>query len=121
MTPPTSLASTFSMILQEERHQNVTRAFDVRTDVVGFSIQAQLSYGHNRVPIVCSYCGKNGPPVKDCFQLHGFPESRGDHGVNRGRGGASWSCGRSGGCGNSYGATERMKLNRRTWSWVCSF
>lgn len=115
MTPPTSLASTFSMILQEERHQNVTRVADVRTDMVGFSAQAQanaISTPRNRTPIVCSYCGRNGHPVKDCFQLHGFPDSRGDNNGGRGRGGSTMNGGRNGGRGgwNNMGGRGRGRV-----------
>ncbi|KAL1214959.1 hypothetical protein V5N11_011475 [Cardamine amara subsp. amara] len=90
MQPLPSLNVVFAMVLQEERHQRVTSITKTRSDVVGFFVQTphnnSVSYGRGRMVTTCNYCGRTGDIMRDCYQLHGFPETRNDTSFGLGRG-----------------------------------
>lgn len=64
------------MVVQEEQHQRVAINHESRADAIGFSVKAQHNLTRTRTMVTHIYCGRMGHPVRDCYQLHGFPETR---------------------------------------------
>lgn len=115
MKPTLSLDYAFSMVFQEERHQNMTRVLTPRTDIVGFSANASPS-SSNRVSnsvlgsvtgrgrhLTCTHCGKTCHDVQACYQIIGVPwHTDSTRGRGRGRG----SSGRGRGFGGRVNAVH---------------
>ncbi|XP_021735390.1 uncharacterized protein LOC110702054 [Chenopodium quinoa] len=97
MDPFPTLNKAFSLATQEERHKDIIRARDDKTDAMSFAVQAATHTPSKQsippaiTPMVCTHCGRQGHEVQFCYQLHGYPSnSRGrgrGRGSGRGRGG----------------------------------
>ncbi|RAL38922.1 hypothetical protein DM860_015283 [Cuscuta australis] len=97
LEPVPDIHRAYALVVQEERHKNIVRGRDDRTDVVAFAMQrpsAPLTRGDPPL-YSCTHCGKDGHSKERCYQLHGYPPPKG-----RGRGGFS---GRSNGSGRGLG------------------
>ncbi|VFR00236.1 unnamed protein product [Cuscuta campestris] len=95
--PVPDIHRAYALVVQEERHKNIVRGRDDRTDAVAFAMQrpsAPLVRG-DPPTYSCTHCGKDGHSKERCYQLHGYPPAKG-----RGRGGAS---GRGSGSGRGLG------------------
>ncbi|CAL9217826.1 unnamed protein product [Arabidopsis halleri] len=117
MSPSPSLPAVYLLIQQEEKHQSIACARELRHDVVGFSAQIGGStergggsidpcYGSlaprvgsidpapagrgGRPFFSCTHCGKTSHEVSRCYQIIGYPDSGSGSGRGRGKG-----CGRS--------------------------
>ncbi|KAJ3690345.1 hypothetical protein LUZ61_019509 [Rhynchospora tenuis] len=96
MDPLPNLNRIYSMVIQEERHKNVTRGREERGDTVGFAVHVNKADTMSKTgdKPLCSHCGKIGHEISNCFELVGYPEGwgrgrrggRGGRGPNRGRG-----------------------------------
>ncbi|CAH9101690.1 unnamed protein product [Cuscuta europaea] len=66
--PP--LTKLYQMTVQEERHRNLTRNLDERTE--GIALAAHMSLPRSvREKLVCSFCRKTGHTVDNCFKKSG--------------------------------------------------
>ncbi|KAL0404418.1 UNVERIFIED_CONTAM: hypothetical protein Sradi_2082600 [Sesamum radiatum] len=72
--PLSLLNRTYTLIIQEERHQNLTRTRDVRTEAVSFVVQGPKSVPSGTPNNVCKNCGKSGHEINSCFKIIGYPE-----------------------------------------------
>ncbi|KAL1215186.1 hypothetical protein V5N11_016954 [Cardamine amara subsp. amara] len=102
MSPSPSLSAAYSLIQQEEKHQSISRASDIRPDAVGFSAQISspntLHVSRGRPSFTCTHCGKSGHEVSRCYQLIGYPDVSSSAGRGRGKGrgrGVSFAAGRA--------------------------
>ncbi|KAL1213809.1 hypothetical protein V5N11_009986 [Cardamine amara subsp. amara] len=106
MSPSPSLSAAYSLIQQEEKHQSIARASDIRPNAVGFSAQisspntSHVSRG--RPSFTCTHCGKSGHEISRCYQLIGYPDVSSLAGRGRGKGrgkgrghGVSFAAGRA--------------------------
>lgn len=86
----------YSMIIQEERHQNMAKTHEEKGDVVGFSVQssspARAAFARGKEKQgTCTHSGRPGHEVKSCYQIIGYPEWWGDRprgndkGIGRGK------------------------------------
>ncbi|XP_012847900.1 PREDICTED: uncharacterized protein LOC105967846 [Erythranthe guttata] len=115
MEPLPNINRAYAMIIQEERHRNIARSNEDRSDAVGFSAQlgshARAAAVRNKEkPGICTHCGKSGHDAKTCYQIVGYPEWWGDRprgnekGTPRGRGGGL--------IGRSRGGGARVNVTR---------
>ncbi|CAH9107151.1 unnamed protein product [Cuscuta epithymum] len=101
-----SLTKVYHMVVQEERHQNITKGRNEKPEAVAFATRTTLTSfptaGGKDERSKCSYCHKPGHDIENCFRRTGiYPEWWQDNpGRGRGakgRGGTGrGSCGRSG-------------------------
>ncbi|KAK9190783.1 hypothetical protein WN943_019393 [Citrus x changshan-huyou] len=105
--PLSSQSRAYALVVQEERHQTITRTRDVRVEAVSFAVQApkaqqgaavSFSNNANGEKSVCKHCGKTGHEISSYFKIIGYPEwwtaNRGK-GNTGGRGQTNNSAGRS--------------------------
>lgn len=112
--PLPSLSTAFSNVIQEERHHQMMREKEERVDAVSFALNSlniadnkkQNSNSYDKV--ICSHCKKTGHEVKNCCQLHGYPEHWNS---NRGRGGRCGGRGRGIGQGRGMGRSMNVVAN----------
>ncbi|KAL9447402.1 hypothetical protein AB3S75_014964 [Citrus x aurantiifolia] len=81
--PLPSQSRAYALVVQEERHQTITRTRDVRVEAVSFAVQApkaqqgaavSFSNNANGEKSVCKHCGKTGHEISSCFKIIGYPE-----------------------------------------------
>ncbi|CAH9098658.1 unnamed protein product [Cuscuta europaea] len=89
MTTLPALNKIYQMVVQEERHRNVTRTQDTRMDAVAFAMRPSSSISvikdGDKEKVFCHFCKKNGHDIKHCFKISGnYPD---------------WWYGNKGGCG----------------------
>ncbi|KAH9685447.1 retrovirus-related pol polyprotein from transposon RE1 [Citrus sinensis] len=97
----------YALVVQDERHQTITRTRDVRVEAVSFAVQApkaqqgaaaSFSNNVNGEKSVCKHCGKTSHEISSCFKIIGYPEWwTANHGKGNtgGRGQTNNSVGRS--------------------------
>ncbi|KAH9718015.1 retrovirus-related pol polyprotein from transposon RE1 [Citrus sinensis] len=105
--PLLSQSRAYALVVQEERHQTITRTRDVRVEAVSFAIQApkaqqgaaaSFSNNANGEKSVRKHCGKTGHEISSCFKIIGYLEWwTANHGKGNlgGRGQTNNSTGRS--------------------------
>ncbi|CAH9123281.1 unnamed protein product [Cuscuta epithymum] len=113
--PP--LTKVYHMVVQEERHQNMTKGRSDTPETVAFATRVTPTAGGRDERNTCSYCHKQGHDVENCFRRTGnYPEwwhdnpgrGRGARGRgNTGRGGS----GRTG-RGNGRGSAQAMHVGQ---------
>ncbi|KAF7822484.1 retrovirus-related Pol polyprotein from transposon TNT 1-94 [Senna tora] len=87
LEPLPDLNKVYSLLIQEERVQNITRgkdAGDVVADTMALATRVRAS-GREPKP-VCSHCKKIGHESRSCFALIGYPEWWGDRPRSDGKG-----------------------------------
>ncbi|KAH9648171.1 hypothetical protein KPL70_025486 [Citrus sinensis] len=81
--PLPSQSRAYALVVQEERHQTITRTRDVRVEAVSFAVQAPKAQqgaaasflkNENGEKSVCKHCGKTGHEISSCFKIIGYPE-----------------------------------------------
>jgi hypothetical protein len=91
--PLPSLNRVYALVVQEERHKNMTKECDARTEAVAFAVHGSPStYNGTKArsdKSICSSCGRTGHDVTSCFKIISYPEW--------------WNNGRWSGKGNSKG------------------
>ncbi|KAH9753937.1 hypothetical protein KPL71_015258 [Citrus sinensis] len=105
--PLPSQSRAYALVVQEERHQTITRTCDVRVEAVSFAVQApkaqqgaaaSFSNNANGEKSVCKHCGQTGHEISSCFKIIGYLEwwiaNRGKGNIS-GRGQTNNSAGRS--------------------------
>ncbi|CAH9089489.1 unnamed protein product [Cuscuta europaea] len=71
----TSLSRVYHMMIQEERHKNVTRMHDAKTEVAAFAVRFDDRRKPNKEKMFCSFSKKDGHERNNCFKLTGeYPE-----------------------------------------------
>ncbi|XP_056691695.1 uncharacterized protein [Spinacia oleracea] len=105
MEPLPNLNRAFSLVTQEERHRNIVRARDVKTEATSFAVQASptsesASRPITNPPLHCTYCDRNGHEYEFCYKRIGFPQG-GTRGRGRGR--------KHGACGDARGDTQAAR------------
>ena len=101
--PLPSLTRVYSLAIQGERHRDMVRRRDNRTDAVSFAVSAvstkattaAASSSHRHKKPVCNNCGKQGHEDGSCFKVIRYPDW---WGAGRGNGKAS-NQGRASGSG----------------------
>ncbi|KAH9656136.1 retrovirus-related pol polyprotein from transposon RE1 [Citrus sinensis] len=83
------LAESYSLVVQEERVQTITRGKEGRGEPVAFAVQGgvkgQIEIREKSI-VICKHCRKTGHDADSCFQLIGYPEWWGDRSRTGGRG-----------------------------------
>lgn len=93
--PPLNRA--YALVIQEERHKNMAKGKEGRSEAVSFAVQrsSHPSSKQRNDKVVCTNCNYPGHDVSSCFQLKGYPDwwtgPRGKNSSGRGRGAASSS------------------------------
>ncbi|KAH9685729.1 retrotran gag 3 domain-containing protein [Citrus sinensis] len=81
--PLPSQSRAYALVVQEERHQTITRICDVRVEAVSFGVQAPKAQqgvaasflnNANGEKSVCKHCGKTSHEISSCFKIIGYPE-----------------------------------------------
>ncbi|CAH9135904.1 unnamed protein product [Cuscuta epithymum] len=69
-----SLTKVYNMVVQEERHQNMTRGREGKQEVVAFATRTGPVVGKDE-RVRCTYCQKSGHDFDNCFRRTGnYPE-----------------------------------------------
>ncbi|CAH9063368.1 unnamed protein product [Cuscuta epithymum] len=98
MTSLPPLNKVYQLVVQEERHRNVTRTPENSDNAVAFAIRPSRSFTTDKEKLFYTHCKKDNHDFKHCFKLSGnYPEwwfankggrGRGSSpGTGRGRGG----------------------------------
>ncbi|KAH9656138.1 retrovirus-related pol polyprotein from transposon RE1 [Citrus sinensis] len=87
--PLSPLNRAYSLVVQEERVQTITRGKEGRGEPVAFAVQGgvkgQIEIREKSI-VICKHCRKTGHDADSCFQLIGYPEWWGDRSRTGGRG-----------------------------------
>ncbi|CAH9124305.1 unnamed protein product [Cuscuta epithymum] len=89
-----TLTKLYNIMVQEERHRNMTRGRDEQPEVTAFAVRQSAPKQDEEPKLVCGYCKKNGHDVEHCFKRIGkYPDWWFDN-PGRGRGGRGRGAGR---------------------------
>ncbi|CAH1440348.1 unnamed protein product [Lactuca virosa] len=73
MKPLPSVATAYSMIIQEEQQLNINLPSSFTNEVVTMNMSVASSIIQNKKPLACNQCKKNGHSKAQCYLLIGFP------------------------------------------------
>ncbi|CAH9147460.1 unnamed protein product [Cuscuta epithymum] len=105
-----TLTRLYNMFTQEERHRNMMRGREERTDVVAFAAGPSSFHVRTEQKVVCAFCKKPGHEIDQCFKRTGkYPDWWYDN-PGKGRGGRGRGAGRGRGkaVANAVGIDESL-------------
>ncbi|CAH9090400.1 unnamed protein product [Cuscuta epithymum] len=89
-----ALTKLYNMFTQEERHRNMMRGREERTDAVAFATGPSSFPVRSEQKVVCTFCKKPGHEIDQCFKRTGkYPDWWYDN-PGKGRGGRGRGAGR---------------------------
>ncbi|CAH9093659.1 unnamed protein product [Cuscuta europaea] len=104
-----SLTKVYHLVVQEERHQNLTRGNEDKPEAVVFAARSGPAAGRED-RVKCTFCHKTGHEIENCFRRTGvYPDWWHD---NLGRSGTGTSRGGRGRTGPSRGGPGRGNSGR---------
>ncbi|CAH9103332.1 unnamed protein product [Cuscuta epithymum] len=89
-----SLTKLYNVIVQEERHRNMTCGKEEKPEAAAFAVRQSVPIQDGEQKLVCGYCKKNGHDTEHCFKrTEKYPEWWFDN-PGRGHGGRGRGAGR---------------------------
>lgn len=75
MDPLPNINRVYAMAVQEERHRNIARSNNERSDRIGFSTHARVAAVRGKEKQgMCTHCSKPGHESKSCYQIIGYSD-----------------------------------------------
>lgn len=72
--PLPSLNRAYALVIQEERHKNMSRGKKGRSEAVSFAVQRAPNSTTKPRGEKCSKCNRAGHHVSSCFEINGYPD-----------------------------------------------
>lgn len=115
--PLPDINNVYSRVIREEQHNNTTKTAELKSEAIGFNVQAQPDATKDSKPVAavrgrdpnrsCTHCSRKGHDVSECFLLHGFPEWWNDQKNNTNQGGGTFGSSQRGRGGRNSNSGNR--------------